>query len=72
MNAANVAAAAWRDEAVALAVDEVLDELPEVDAETVMAAAKRCRVEVPVIKGLPLLRHRIRQRVLGLALQTER
>jgi hypothetical protein len=71
MNAANVAAAAWRDEAVALAVDEVLDELPEVDAETVMAAAERCRVEVPVIKGLPLLRHRIRQRVLGLALLTE-
>jgi hypothetical protein len=46
----------------------VLDELPEVDAATVMAAADRCRVEVPVTKGLALLRHRIRQRVLGIAL----
>ena len=70
MNTSKVAAVAWRDEAVALAVDEVLDELPEVDAETVMAAAKRCRVEVPVTGGLPLLRHRIRQRVLGIALLT--
>ena len=68
MNPAQVVASAWRDEAVALAVDEVLDELPEVDAETVIAAAKRCRVEVPVTGGLPLLRHRIRQRVLGIAL----
>ena len=62
---------AWRDEAVALAVDEVLDELPEVGAETVMAAAKRCRVEVSVTGGLPLLRHRIRQRVLGIAVPTK-
>jgi hypothetical protein len=68
MNSANVSAAAWRDEAVALAVYEVRGELPEVDAETVMVAAKRCRVEVPVTGGFPLLRHRIRQRVLGVAL----
>ena len=68
MNSSNVVAAAWRDEAVALAIDAVLGELPEMDAETVMAAAKRCRVEVPVTGGLPLLRHRIRQRVLGIAL----
>jgi len=45
----------------------VLSEFPDVDSETVMAAAKRCCVEVPVTKGLPLLRHRIRQRVLGIA-----
>lgn len=68
MNPSQVAAGTWRDETVALAVDEVLDELPEVGAETVIAAAKRCRVEVPVTGGLPLLRHRIRQRVLGIAL----
>ena len=71
MNSSNVAPATWRDEAVALAADEVLCELPEVGAETVMAAAKRCRGEVPVTKGLPLLRHRIRQRVLGIALLTK-
>jgi hypothetical protein len=69
MNSSNVAAAAaWRDETVALAINAVLDELPEMDAETVMAAAKRCRGEVPVTGGLPLLRHRIRQRVLGIVL----
>ena len=71
MNSSIVTATAWRDEAVALAVNAVLGELPEVDSETVMAAAKRCRVEVPVTKGLPLLRHRIRQRVLGIALRTK-
>jgi hypothetical protein len=71
MNPSNLAAVAtWRDEAVALAADEVLCQLPEVGAETVMAAAKRCRGEVPVTKGLPLLRHRIRQRVLGIVLLT--
>ena len=68
MNPSNAASAVWRDEAVALATDEVLDELPEVDAETVIAAAKRCRTEVPVAGGFPLLRHRIRQRALGLSL----
>ena len=68
MNSSNVAAAVWRDEVVALATDEVLGELPEVDAETVKAAAMRCRAEVPVTGGLALLRHRIRQRVLGLGL----
>jgi hypothetical protein len=68
MNSSMVTAAAWRDEAVALAANTVLGEFPDVDSETVMAAAKRCRVEVPVTKGLPLLRHRIRQRVLGIAL----
>ena len=68
MNSSQIAAAVWRDEVVALAAGEVLGELPEVDAETVMAAARRCRAEVPVTGGLPLLRHRIRQRVLGLAL----
>jgi hypothetical protein len=66
MNSSNAAAVAWRDEAVALATDLVLGELPEVDAKTVIAAAKRCRGEVPVTGGLPLLRHRIRQRVLGI------
>ncbi len=71
MNSTIIAGAAWRDEAVALAVDEVLDELPEVDAESVVAAAKRCRDEVPLTGGLPLLRHRIRQRVLGLAMLTK-
>ena len=71
MNSSNVAAFAWRDEAVALATDLVLGELPEVDVETVMAAAKRCRVEVPVTGGLPLLRHRIRQRALGIELLTK-
>jgi hypothetical protein len=71
MNPSQVAAGTWRDEAVALAIDEVLDELPEVGAETVMAAAKRCRAEVPVTGGLPLLRHRIRQRVLGIGLLTK-
>ena len=68
MNSSIVSASAWRDEAVALAANAVLGEFPDVDSETVMAAAKRCRVEVPVTKGLPLLRHRIRQRVLGIAL----
>ena len=68
MNSPIVTAASWRDEAVALAANAVLGEFPDVDSETVMAAAKRCRVEVPVTKGLPLLRHRIRQRVLGIAL----
>ena len=68
MNSSIVTATSWRDEAVALAVNAVLGEFPDVDSETVMAAAKRCRVEVPVTKGLPLLRHRIRQRVLGIAL----
>jgi hypothetical protein len=68
MNAQNLAGATWRDETVALAISEVLDELPEVDAEAVKAAATRCRAEVPVLSGLPLLRHRIRQRVLGISL----
>ena len=68
MNSPNVSTATWRDEVVALAADEVLDELPEIDFETVQAAAKRCRAEVPVTGGFPLLRHRIRQRVLGLTL----
>jgi len=68
MNSPDVAAGAWRDEAVALATDEVLGELTEVDLETVMAAAERCRVEVPLAGGLPLLRHRIRQRALGIVL----
>jgi hypothetical protein len=72
MNPANFAAAVWRDEVVALAATEVLSELPEVDAQAVMAAAKRCRGEVPVTGGLPLLRHRIRQRVLGIVLLTKR
>lgn len=67
MNSSIVTAATWRDEAVALAANTVLSEFPDVDSETVMAAAKRCCVEVPVTKGLPLLRHRIRQRVLGIA-----
>ncbi len=71
MNPSEVSAGAWRDEAVALAVDEVLHELPDMGAETVRVAAKRCRDEVPVTGGLPLLRHRIRQRVLGLALLTK-
>ena len=71
MNSSIVTATAWRDEAVALAVNAVLGELPEVDSATVMAADKRCRDEVPVTKGLPLLRHRIRQRVLGIALRTK-
>ena len=70
MNPSNVASATWRDEAVALAADEVRGELPEVDAESVMDAAQRCRIEVPVTGGLLLLRHRIRQRVLGIALRT--
>ncbi len=68
MNFPNVTTAGWRDETVALAIDVVLGELPEMDAATVTAAAKRCRGEVPVTRGLPLLRHRIRQRVLGIAL----
>ena len=68
MNSPMVTAVAWRDEAVALAANAVLGEFPDMDSETVMAAAKRCRVEVPVTKGLPLLRHRIRQRVLGIAM----
>ena len=68
MNSSMVTAAAWRDEAVALAANAVLGEFPDVDSETVVAAAKRCRDEVPVAKGLYLLRHRIRQRVLGIAL----
>lgn len=66
MNPSVVTVAAWRDETVALAAHAVLGEFPDVDSETVMAAAKRCRAEVPVTKGLPLLRHRIRQRVLGI------
>lgn len=70
MNTSKVAATVWRDEAVALVVDEVVDELPDVGADAVAAAAKRCRSEVPVTAGLPLLRHRIRQRVLGIALPT--
>lgn len=68
MNSSFATAVAWSDEAVALAANMVQAELREVDAESVMAAAKRCRAEVPVTKGMPLLRHRIRQRVLGLAL----
>ena len=71
MNPSNVASATWRDEAVALAADEVRSELPEVNAAAVMAAAKRCRDEVPVTGGLPLLRHRIRQRALGIILLTK-
>jgi hypothetical protein len=71
MPPSNLAAVAtWRDEAVALAVHEVQCEFPDVGAETVMTEAKRCRVEVPVTKGLALLRHRIRQRVLGIGLLT--
>ncbi len=70
MNSSDTTAGVWRDEAVALAADEVIGELLEVDAEAVMAAAKRCRFEVPVTGGLPLLRHRIRQRALGIVLQT--
>ena len=68
MNSSIVTATSWRDEAVALAANAVLGEFPGLDSETVLAAAERCRVEVPVTKGLPLLRHRIRQRVLGIAM----
>lgn len=66
MSSTQVPAAVWRDEAVALVINEVIEELPEADADAVRAAATRCRAEVPVLSGLPLLRHRIRQRVLGL------
>ena len=72
MNPANFTTAVWRDEVVTLAATEVLGELPEMDLQTVMVAARRCRVEVPVTGGLPLLRHRIRQRVLGIVLPTKR
>ena len=68
MSSPKITPGAWRDETVALAVSEVLDEMPEADAEAVKAAANRCRTEVPVLSGLPLLRHRIRQRVLGIPL----
>ena len=68
MSSQTISATTWSDETVALAINEVLHELPEVDAEAVKAAATRCRAEVPVLRGLPLLRHRIRQRVLGIPL----
>ena len=70
MNLSIATSTLWRDEAVAVAADAVRDELPAVDAESVRAAAQRCRTEVPVTGGLLLLRHRIRQRVLGIALPT--
>jgi len=72
MSTPKIAVATWRDEAVALAINDVLGELPEVDAATVRAAALHCRAEVPVLSGFPLLRHRIRQRVLGLPLFARR
>ena len=73
MNSLKVAdsgATEWQDKAVALAIGQVRCELPEIDPQDVVAAANRCRIEVPVTGGLPLLRHRIRQRVLGFASTT--